>query len=124
MNVDGLLDGLDDNTFKDNFKLVVDLCGVNQARDLIKNVGGIQIYIPKVNSSELLKKYVEKRYKEFSPDEWTKTQVMYKLVLETGTTEPTIYRILNSLFKQGILKDHFKKPNGDDDSVNMFEDND
>jgi Mor family transcriptional regulator len=109
MRIDELLDGLDENTFKDNFKTIVEMCGVQMAKDLIKLVGGIQFYVPKANSMPLLKKYVIKRYQEFEPKEITKLQVVHKLVVETNSTETTINKIIRSLIKSGELKDHFKR---------------
>jgi len=120
MRIDEILDGLDENTFKDNFSSVVELCGVQMAKDLIKLVGGIQFYVPKANSMPLLKKYVIKRYQEFNPEEITKIQVIHRLVRETNSTETTIYKILRELIKNGEIKDHFKKT-FDDNSVNMFD---
>lgn len=120
MNIEGLLEGLNEDTFEDNFKTVVETCGIDFAKELIKKLSGIQFYVPQPNSPELLKRYVIKRYNDYDLNNTTKIQMIHKLVIETGTSERTIYRLLKKLFNEGVLIDKFKKP-VPDNYIEMFE---
>lgn len=116
MKIDEILNAIDDmSVFSSNFQTIVEVSGLETAKHLIKTVGGLQFYVPRVNSPELVTPYIIKRWNEFDPQIIDKSKAMHKIVLETQISEKTLYKILNELIANGVLEDKFNIHSKDND---------
>lgn len=72
-----------------NFQSVVDLCGIETALQLIRNMGGEWIYVPDVRHNHTVKmKYIRMNYENKS---------VYKIALELGMSIRAVRRAIKRI---------------------------
>jgi Mor family transcriptional regulator len=86
-----------------DMRMVAELCGVEVAIELMRHLGGINIYIPRTAEKEFLKKYVVERYNGHNAKE---------LAIDLGISVRKVFNILN------------EKTKPSEDQLGLFNEND
>lgn len=81
-----LISMVKEDDLPENFRIVSELCGLEVAKSLLTELGGIQIAIPKVTSlNKVMIRYIKERHRLDSPK---------KLARDLDISERTLRRIL------------------------------
>ena len=89
MRNEDIIEMLEEQDLPEHFQIVAETCGIETARLLIKELGGITLNIPMVNSLHtLIKRYIKKNAKEIS---------IKKIARELGMNEKSVGNILKKL---------------------------
>lgn len=102
------------------YRYVAEVCGMDVARTLMENLGGVEIYVPKPNSSFAIEKYIIKRLNDIEPE----NEPVHVLVAETGTSKFTIQKLLQRLAEEGKIarcyRSSSKRKQSQDNQDTMF----
>lgn len=80
---------LEEQDLPEHFQIVSETCGIDTARLLIKELGGITVSIPKINSlRSLIERYIKENIKEIP---------IKKIARELGMNERAVGNILKKI---------------------------
>ncbi|MBM2814404.1 MAG: Mor protein [Ignavibacteria bacterium] len=89
MRNEDIIEMLEEQDLPEHFQIVAEVCGIETARLLIKELGGITVSIPMVNSlRSLIERYIADNAKEIP---------IKKIARELGMNERAVARIIKSL---------------------------
>lgn len=89
MRNDEIIELLEENDLPEHFQIVAETCGIETARILIKELGGITVSIPMVTSlRSLLERYIRENVNEIP---------IKRIARELGMSERAITNILKKL---------------------------
>ena len=89
MRNEDIIELLEEHDLPEHFQIVAETCGIETARILIKELGGITVSIPMINSlKSLILRYVSENAKEIS----TK-----KIARDLGMNERAVANILKKM---------------------------
>jgi hypothetical protein len=94
MRNDKVINMLEENDLPEHFQIVAETCGIETARVLIKELGGITVSVPMVTSlRSLVERYIQENVEEIP---------IKKIARELGMNERAIANILRKI--KGIYK--------------------
>lgn len=89
MRNEDIIEMLEEQDLPEHFQIVAEVCGIETARLLIKELGGISLSIPMVNSLRtLIERYVSENAKDIP---------IKKIARELGMNERAIANILRKI---------------------------
>ncbi|GAB1372797.1 MAG: hypothetical protein KIT33_07875 [Candidatus Kapabacteria bacterium] len=98
MRNEDIIELLEEQDLPEHFQIVAETCGIETARILIKELGGITVSIPMVNSlRSLIERYIKENIKEIP---------IKKIARELGMNERAVANIMR---KKSLKIDNGKK---------------
>ena len=98
MRNEDIIELLEEQDLPEHFQIVAETCGIETARILIKELGGITVSIPMVNSLRyLIERYIKENIKEIP---------IKKIARELGMNERAVANIMR---KKSLKIDNGKK---------------
>lgn len=95
MRNEDIIQMLEEQDLPEHFQIVAEVCGIETARLLIKELGGITLSIPMVNSLRtLIERYVSENAKEIP---------IKKIARELGMNERAVAKIVRKKFPNKLL---------------------
>ena len=89
MRNEDIIEMLEEKDLPEHFQIVAEVCGIETARLLIKELGGITLSIPMVNSLRtLIERYVSENAKEIP---------IKKIARELGMNERAVAKIIKKV---------------------------
>ena len=89
MRNEDIIEMLEEQDLPEHFQIVAETCGIETARLLIKELGGITLSVPMVNSlRSLIERYVSENAKEIP---------IKKIAREIGMNERAVTKIFKSI---------------------------
>ncbi len=94
MRNEEIIEMLEENDLPEHFQIVAETCGIETARILIKELGGISLSIPMVNSlRSLIERFISENAKDIP---------IKKIARDLGMNERVIVKIFKGLGKKDI----------------------
>ena len=91
MRNEDIIKMLEEKDLPEHFQIVAEVCGIETARLLIKELGGITLSIPMINSlRSLIERYVSENAKEIP---------IKKIARELGMNERAVAKIFKTIKK-------------------------
>jgi hypothetical protein len=92
-----ILDQIKLSDLPEGYKYVGEICGMDTAKKLMSEMGGLQLYIPLPTHDKIIIPYIKNRYRELCNEDLSQRRICQLIASEIGVTEKKIRMLLKKI---------------------------